>query len=409
MINSFPGKGTEQLFASLTRNTIEQTFLPTKLKLVNLITAIKEVELEVAGTMAKSNDVSTLPEENNSEIVSRTVTRKCPGSAECYRDCREDVNRVTGAKFKSINAFFDVLNPLLPDLETNTNLRFDISYITNIQNCGTSCALAQSIQPDFGYPLSIFIDSQNPLSGPRDYFSQYSPFVDERLNNGNVSYFLAKAIGASASRPSGSRLIGSVGRHDKGRKRAYMSAYVIATNWSNIDIRYMNRGNGDWDPSLFGDNIHVNITETDILGATKSINQTTTGQQTRTFNVSLVSTAALKFGEVLTAGQTNTVGYTFQNQQTRSASTTYTLTADRIVELGTYVFVYCDSPTTPFTFPLPAIIPYAFPQRGTQTNNWSWGWTNAASYPSPDPFSLGSNSALPFSTSTVDFISIISK
>ena len=403
----------------LNENTLEQDFLPGNYRLVNYLQVLRKMKSDVlvAGSGSTpppfgseicnngiDDDYDGFVDGDDPDCGGSGSGMSCPEDAHCFRDCQQDINELTGARFRNIDAYFDILNPLLPDIETSVTIRADIHLITNIPNCESPCALDQRSDLASGYPLSISLDDGIPAD--HDIDDEYDPYIDPYLHNGNIAYFIAHARAEFQGRPQGSRLIGRIGRvfsHDN----YPLNAYIVSTNWVPISLKYMNEGNYDWDASIYGSRIKINFSEVDLISASSVQGETTTSQNGYTFNVGLNGKVGVKFGDTLVEASPN-VGYSFSNQETKSATIQYTLTSERIAPLGDVVMTYCDQPEGNCQYPGYNAAPWAAPNPGASgSDQFSYGWSTV---PSPDPFRNGSDPSLQcrtVETGQIEFINVI--
>lgn len=289
----------------------------------------------------------------------------CPESAVYYRDCSPDLNRLTGVRFKSNNSYFDVLNPLLPTIEDQVNYRFDFTYIPNIQGCENPCSFGTFPITSGGVAVAIHRGGNACVSTADDsadwetlHLQQpfFATYMDPDLRSGRIAHFL---IAGYEMWPNGtlkddlqpgSIPLGLLG-YDRGFRFSYdpVWAYLNNTNWVPIDVPYYPIQGGEWNPSEYGNTMHMLVNETDILGATEVTGSTNTQSTTKTFNVGLSAQIGFTTGGEEgpgTNGQlTGTLSYGISRTESKQTTHQLTLTADQISTLGSYNFKYEASPT----------------------------------------------------------------
>ncbi|WP_425422548.1 hypothetical protein [Phaeodactylibacter xiamenensis] len=302
----------------------------------------------------------------------------CPENATFYRDCEVNVNRITGGRFESVNWYTNVINPLLPALESQINLTLNFFRILDIEGCGSSCPLNRAFTNQTESAVSVFIHGDiqtNPLFtdapvGWADNYEYFEGVFDRDLSSDRISYFLIRAQMADQEVPAGAIPVGGldniafIGLNVDFWATAALRAYVVTSNWVNYatpftddlirsdGISYTRAGNTgpDWNANYIGDIIQIDVAETDLTTVSIEDGVITTNTQSETRTVELTSSIGFTFGaeiEPVSAGTNSSAGYTFTQQGTLTnqvtASTQYTISSERIVQLSSLTLRYQDS------------------------------------------------------------------
>ena len=308
-----------------------------------------------------------------------------------YRDCLPDYNRLTGGRFNNIASYSDIVNPDLPSLEENVNLRFDFFNISNIQNCNP-CDLTTYGQTFPGRAVAVFMDQGIHNYNDRIQTSYdlavtewngnmvgFENFLDPNLNSRGVPAFFIVLITAEdvnvGSLPVGSIRIGSVGFGGKDYRghapwassqtprgddtKVYghepLVAWVVYSNWvpfGEMGVPYTpTNSRGEWDASIQGSTIGMVVTETDTRTTVSTGQGSTMTGQTVTRPVTVSGKFGVKIPGLQSAEISPSAGYTFANQITKSASTQLVVTSASTHFLGEGQLQYSDSPNSDF-YPL---------------------------------------------------------
>ena len=372
----------------LIENTVPQDFLPPHQKLINYPKLLKEVndcilkvdkEFNVLGDPAfgmvedcangidddgdgliDGNDPDCLT--TSDEICDNGVDDdgdgltdsedpnclSCPGSAAFYRDCDEDFNSITGVRFNNINYYFDIYNQILPGVEDNVNLRFDFFYLTNIPGCTGNCPLDHLDQRSANPGLMIFVDPDINSAIPIEFDDEFEEFYSPGLNSGNPGHFIVRAQLEDTPPPYGSRLLGRIAAINFFFLEIELEAYLINTNWVPMRVPYMNIGPGNWDANLYGDQLRVKVTEVDPFSVNFQQQNSTQSMNTVSWPIRITGKIGKLFGlDFSSTMQPLSAGYTFGGSETKSGAQNYTLSSDRIYELGDVVLTYQDSDDDP--------------------------------------------------------------
>ncbi len=336
-----------------------------------------------------------------------------------YRDCEVGFNTITGAQFKGPNVYSDVLNPTLPSLEPNVNLRFDMFSISNIENCD-NCQLKNYERIAPNRSVAVILDEGvipsstcygSPPSDSRGIICQRCPrpiipcagdiavtswnddmrafqnFVDPELNTLNdrahFIILITNSPTVDSRMPSGAVRIGSIGTGGVTNNRnqgvvangTQLYAYVVYANWVPIEIAYTSSAaDRAWDASRQGSTIEMVITETDAVSSVVTSGNTVQGQQTVTRTVSVDSKFGFKLPGNITGEISPKAGYSFANQKTKSATTSFAVSSERVLDLGSEQMNYASSPNSS-AYPIirnPAFGVSSF--ASNITPNTSWGY-----------------------------------
>jgi hypothetical protein len=300
----------------------------------------------------------------------------CPDNAVFYRDCEVNANRITGGRFESINWYTNIVNPLLPALESQINLTFNFFRILNIGNCESPCPLNRAFTNQTESAVSVFLHGDlltHPFFGDAlinwdDDYEYFENVLDRDLTSDRISYFLIRAQIGGQDVPPGAIRMGGV--EHNGTVGYYLfpigfslNAYVVTSNWVNYatpftgdlirsdGISYTRSGNTgpDWNASYLGDIIQIDVAETDLLTVSFQEGTTTTNTESLTRSVELTGSVGRTFGleaGPITAGANSSAGFTFgtSNMSTNqvAASTQYTLTSERVIPLSSLTLRYQD-------------------------------------------------------------------
>ena len=289
----------------------------------------------------------------------------CPQSATFFRDCYPDFNRITGVQFFNVEWYNSLWPPVLaqqlPGMESNVELRFDIFYLTSELNCTGACPVNTFVQTDAHPVLSISVDDDflnienSPLVSSTEVFADptfenfYSP------QNSAPPYFTAVAYVDDQLPQSGSIFAGRVGDiivnyevpgASFSSDAIELTAYVTGPNWVPVSINYYPDGNQNWDPSKYGDKMHIVVHQADIETATLEEGQVVSGTMSSTFDVGTHAKFPQAYGAAAGSepGENGLgVGYYFSTTQVAWGSQLYTLSADRVNPLTSFALTYRDT------------------------------------------------------------------
>ncbi len=268
----------------------------------------------------------------------------------CYRDCRRDNNYLLRHGFDDGETAIKTLNNSVLGAETTTQLRYQITNL--LSGCDTCAPIAGTFYqivtaytfglncydpvfelPDIAggdiYPTAFLSPSQisnyclpNDIGYYSDHGNLLSPY-----------YFLGGTVfheDNSNPYPGNSIVF-------------QLTDVLYASLYNTIGIQkpllYVKRDK-DWDASLIGDKIKLEIFEID--GSETPINIESSAEITKTTQI------RAKFGLKLGIGESNAeaaTSYNFTNQNQFTSSVTYTIKARDIHELGILSIQYCDSET----------------------------------------------------------------
>lgn len=280
----------------------------------------------------------------------------CHELADYYRDCDEDENIITGARFLSPHYYFEIVNQLLPSIEDNINLRFDMFYLLNIDGCNSNCEMDESYDmvakpalafATFGEHNDITLYTTEEGT-PENIFEDY---YSEHLNN--EGHFIAIGLAKHFMEDMGSDWIDYTFPQKRRLGSAYiennselldLEIYLVNTSWVNTDggISYMDFGsNSDWDPSLYGDIISVRVSETDPFSVLSQEQEGSIEQNNQSFTIGISGTVGKKQG----ASYAPNASYSFSDAEVKQASKTYSLNAERNRMITSFNFSYTDNAT----------------------------------------------------------------
>ncbi len=362
----------------------------------------------------------------------------CPDNSVFYRDCEVNVNRITGGRFESVNWYTNIINPLLPALESQINLSFNFFRILDIEGCGSPCPLNRAFTNQTESAVSVFLHGDilaEPLLSNEDVhwsddYEYFEGVFDRDLTSNRISYFLIRAQAGSQDVPSGAIPIGGLDEVAQIEvatpligPQLPLRAYVVTSNWVNYatpftdglirsdGISYTRAGNTgpDWNANYIGDIIQIDVAETDLLTVSVQDGTTTTNTESQTRSVELTGSIGQTFGlstntgsgsntSTNTSSSTTSAGFTFESGSTSTnqvqASTQYTISSERVTQLSSYTLRYQDVANRSQYPSYASIFELTFSSLGLSDTH-SYGHNPATRVTwDRDPFSLAANADL---------------
>lgn len=261
----------------------------------------------------------------------------------CLRDCQQDHNYLLRHTFDHITDYYIVTSENIPGVEKMIDLRYDITRLNapacppNTVNCPFTTnhkmvAKRATMLVCDGYTNQIPIQEYNTLCisdpvawsiNPSDGFF-YGYITDNYTSATSGDYVTFATING-------------------------LYAVIIGTNaWIREKSYYLpaagDGNNSDWDASIYGSLIRVNISELDGDQISTS-NQST---QTYTFSTQFESNVGIKIAQPLpgvtggTVDNTANFKYGFNNGNNRGVVHTFSIQAAHLVQLGDIDLIYCD-------------------------------------------------------------------
>jgi len=281
----------------------------------------------------------------------------CHEIADYYRDCDIDENIITGARFLSPHYYFEIVNQLLPSVEDNINLRFDMFYLLNIDGCDSNCEMDEGYDmvakpalafATFGEHNDITLYTTEEGT-PENIFEDY---YSEDLNN--EGHFIAIGLAKHFIEDMGGmdwvdytfpqkRRLGSASIENIS-ELLELEIYLVNTSWVNTDggVSYMDfRSDSDWDPSLYGDIISVRVSETDPFSVVSQEQISENEQNNESFSIGISGRIGTSYG----ASAGPNASYSFSDATVKQASKTYTMNAERNRLITSFTFSYTDNAT----------------------------------------------------------------
>lgn len=264
-------------------------------------------------------------------------------SCDCLRDCRQDNNYLLKHTFDEVYNYYQVTSENIPGVEKLIDLRYDITRL-NAPACPPSgpcpfttnhkMVVNRAVQLSCeGYEGDIPVDEWNTLCMPDP--TAWNAFPDEGFFYGFVS---DNDVWAN---PTCSNCI------TFGFANGMYAVLIGANGWITEKSYYLpgagNQNLPDWDASVYGDMIRVNITELDNDQVTSGTQNT----QSFTFSTEFQSTVASKLSitfitDVLSGEISTEESFKFTTSNTRTVQHTLTIQASNLVRLGDIDLIYCD-------------------------------------------------------------------
>ncbi|MFT4761009.1 MAG: hypothetical protein ACI9LN_002989 [Saprospiraceae bacterium] len=289
----------------------------------------------------------------------------------CYRDCREDYNMLLLHKFRNLINALATVNSQVPGGERITQIKYEITSLE--KDCPTCLPVAvHSNQIVTAHTYRLVCNENTMDSDPWEVFSpeDYSTLC---VSSGSLESFISHpAFISGAAFDNESTLLTY---YDDGEVYFELTdnIFVLLSQTSPVKtpILYL-RGIKDWDASLIANEVRLSMYEIDEVES--SSGGGTSVQVTNTHVVSGKFGAKFKIFEI---GAEAEVSYSFTNQTQNTATTTYSITAKDVYELGDLSLNYCNQENYQHSFYSSTLAEYyqtdgLFHQIDVQNGNLIW-------------------------------------
>lgn len=274
-------------------------------------------------------------------------------SCDCLRDCQQDHNFLVKHTFREVQDYWRVTSEQeqLAGKEKLINLRYDITRL-NAPACppGVSpCPFTTNFKYAVDFATRLFCDEEYQDGEGQDELENQEIVTlcitnPEEWNALPDGFFYGYI---SENQPSGTEVwFGTLNG---------LYAEIIGCNaWVLETVYYLpgvaSNDFADWDASIYGDLIKINVSEED----NDELAFETQGTQSYTITTSFESKKGSKIsvetpnpgGGTSTTEVSEEKKYSFSGSQTFSVSNTFTVQAANLVQLGNFELEYCDDQET---------------------------------------------------------------